>query len=72
MRALWTSGGPGVRMMCWPPDRREGTLRGFEYPRAHGVMRFAPQNAQTSAGYILLRFVWQDPPLNEDIPATWR
>lgn len=64
----WTSGGPGVRMMCWPPDRREGYASRFEYTTRSWGDAFRPAEREGQRGYILLRFVLgKDLPLNEDI-----
>ncbi|MBP6297605.1 MAG: DUF1311 domain-containing protein [Acidovorax sp.] len=64
----WTSGGPGVRMMCWPPDRREGYASRFEYTTRSWGDAFRPAERAGQRGYILLRFVLgKDLPLNEDI-----
>ncbi len=64
----WRDGGPGVRMMCWPPDRREGYAARFEYATRSWGDAFRPAERAGQRGYILLRFVLgKDLPLNEDI-----
>lgn len=66
----WTRGGPGVRMVCWPPDRREGYAARFEYTTRSWGDAFRPAERAGRRGYILLRFVLgegKDLPLNEDI-----
>ena len=56
----WTSGGPGVRMMCWPPDRRpKATLRGLNTPRAHGVTRFARRTRRPARLHPAALCAWQ-------------
>ncbi len=64
----WRDGGPGVRMVCWPPDRREGYAARFEYATRSWGDAFRPAERGGQRGYVLLRFVLgKDLPLNEDI-----
>ncbi len=57
-----------MRMMCWPPDRREGYASRFEYTTRSWGDAFRPAERAGQRGYILLRFVLgKDLPLNEDI-----
>lgn len=64
----WTGGGPGVRMMCWPPDRREGYAARFEYATRSWGDAFRPAERAGQRGYVMLRLVLgKDLPLNEDI-----
>ncbi|MBU0746550.1 MAG: DUF1311 domain-containing protein [Gammaproteobacteria bacterium] len=64
----WRDGGPGVRMVCWPPDRREGYAARFEYAVRSWGDAFRPVERSGQRGYVLLRFVLgKDLPLNEDI-----
>lgn len=64
----WTSGGPGVRMVCWPPDRREGYAARFEYATRSWGDAFRPAERAGQRGYVMLRFVLgKELPLNEDI-----
>lgn len=64
----WSSGGPGARIACWPPDRREGYASRFSYQARSWGDAFRPIERDGRQGYILLRFVLgKDLPLNEDI-----
>jgi uncharacterized protein len=64
----WSSGGPGARIACWPPDRQEGYASRFSYEARSWGDAFRPIERDGRQGYILLRFVLgKDLPLNEDI-----
>ena len=67
----WREGGPGARIACWPPDRREGYASRFEYQARSWGDAFRPIERGGRQGFILLRFVLgKDLPLNEDILCT--
>ena len=64
----WRDGGPGVRMVCWPPDRREGYAPRFEYAARSWGEAFRPVERGGQRGFVLLRFtIGKDLPLAEDI-----
>lgn len=67
----WREGGPGARIACWPPDRREGYASRFSYQAHSWGDAFRPIERGGRQGFILLRFVLgKDLPLNEDILCT--
>lgn len=67
----WREGGPGARIACWPPDRREGYASRFHYEARSWGDAFRPVERGGRQGFILLRFVLgKDLPLNEDILCT--
>ena len=67
----WRDGGPGARIACWPPDRREGYASRFEYQARSWGDAFRPATRDGRQGFILLRFVLgKDLPLNEEILCT--
>ena len=67
----WRDGGPGARIACWPPDRREGYASRFSYQAHSWGDAFRPIERDGRQGFILLRFVLgKDLPLNEDILCT--
>ena len=67
----WRDGGPGARMACWPPDRKEGYASRFRYAAHSWGDAFRPVERDGRPGFVLLRFVvGKDLPLNEDILCT--
>ena len=67
----WREGGPGARIACWPPDRKEGYASRFRYAAHSWGDAFRPIERDGRQGFILLRFVvGKDLPVNEDILCT--
>ncbi len=67
----WVRGGPGARIACWPPDRREGYASRFQYQAHTWGDAFRLIERDGRSGHVLLRFaLGKDLPLNEDINCT--
>lgn len=64
----WAQSGPGVQLLCFPPDAREGYASRFQHAARSFGMRFARVERDGQRGYLLLRLrMGQDVPLREDV-----